>query len=259
MKKRTKRLVAGWVVAGLCMTALGCGTSETTGGTSGPTYTVGTDASYAPFESMKGDQIEGFDIDVLNATAEAGGFQVTYKNTSWEGIFLALNNGERDLVASAVTITAERQKTFDFSAPYFEATQMIVAKQGAGFRSIQDLKGKKIAVQISTTGDTVVSEAFGKDNANIKRFESMPLALLELKNGNVDAAVGDNGVVLEYVKNNGQGSFETVVDTSFAKESYGFVVKKGNAELLDKINAGLKKIKENGKLAEINKKYGFQN
>ncbi|MGB8956014.1 MAG: basic amino acid ABC transporter substrate-binding protein [Tumebacillaceae bacterium] len=264
MNKKWKILMATTMVFGMSALAAGCGSSEnssTGGGTSDNAaveYKVASDASYAPFEKMDGDKIVGFDMDVLNAAAEAGGFKVTYKNTPWEGIFLTVQNGDADIVASAVSITEERKKSLDFSDPYFEATQMIVSPKGKSIKSIAELKDKKIAVQNGTTGDSVVSDAFGKDNSNIKRFENMPLALLELKNGNVDAAVGDNGVVLEYVKNNGAGDFETAVDTSFEKENYGFAVKKGNTEVVNKLNAGIKKIKENGKLDEINKKYGFQ-
>lgn len=268
MKKNWKTLMLmGTMVLGMSLFAAGCGSSSTTSADAGSgsgsanatekTYVVGTDASYAPFESMNGEKIEGFDMDVLSAVADAGGFKVSYQNTPWDGIFLTLKNNDRDIVASAVTITDERKKELDFSDPYFEATQMIVSKKGAEFKTLADLKDKKVAVQNATTGDDVVSKLFGKDSSNIKRFESMPLALLELKNGGVDAAIGDNGVVMEYVKNNGAGDFVTAVDSSFAKEYYGFAVKKGNTELLQKINDGLKKIKENGKLDEINKKYGF--
>jgi ABC-type amino acid transport substrate-binding protein len=264
MKNWKNTLLVGTMTVGLGLLAVGCGSSDTASNSGNEAkggekvYKVATDASYAPFESMKGDQVVGFDVDVLNAVAEAAGFKVEYKNTPWEGIFLTLQNNEADIVSSAVTITDERKKTLDFSDPYFDATQMIVFKKGANLKTLNDLKDKKVAVQNGTTGDEVVSKLLGKDNPNLKRFENMPLALLELKNGNVDAAVGDNGVVLEYVKNNGQGDFETAVDSSFAKEQYGFAVKKGNTELQKKINEGLKKIKENGKLDEINKKYGFK-
>lgn len=265
MKRNVKMLLATTLVFSMSALAVGCGSSTTSstdgGGSSDKAaveYKVASDAVYAPFEKMEGDKIVGFDIDVLNAVAEAGGFKVTYKNTPWEGIFLTVQNGEADIIASAVSITDERKKSLDFSEPYFEATQMIVSKKGSGLKSIAELKGKKIAVQNGTTGDTVVSDAFGKANQDIKRFENMPLALLELKNGNVDAAVGDNGVLLEYVKNNGEGDFETAVDTSFVPENYGFAVKKGNTELVNKLNEGIKKIKENGKLDEINEKYGFK-
>ncbi|KEO81775.1 basic amino acid ABC transporter substrate-binding protein [Tumebacillus flagellatus] len=261
MKKNWKTLMLmGTMVLGMGLFTAGCGSSSTTadgGNGADKTYVVGTDASYAPFESMNGEKIEGFDMDVLSAAADAGGFKVQFQNTPWDGIFLTLKNNDRDIVASAVTITDERKKELDFSDPYFEATQMIVSKKGAELKTLAELKDKKIAVQNGTTGDEVVTKMLGKGSPNIKRFENMPLALLELKNGGVDAAVGDNGVVLEYVKNNGAGEFVTSVDSSFEKEHYGFVVKKGNTELQKKINDGLKKIKENGKLDEINKKYGF--
>ncbi|PWK05713.1 basic amino acid ABC transporter substrate-binding protein [Tumebacillus permanentifrigoris] len=261
MKKNWKTLMlTGTMILGMGLFTAGCGSSTTSSTTNSAEkeYVVGTDASYAPFEAMNSEKIEGFDIDVLSAAAEAGGFKVTFKNTPWDGIFLTLKNGERDIVASAVTITDERKKEFDFSDPYFDATQMIVSKKGKEFKTLNDLKDKKIAVQNATTGDEVVSKLLGQDNPNIKRFENMPLALLELKNGGVDAAVGDNGVVLEYVKSNGNGDFVTAVDSGFATENYGFALKKGNTELQKKLNDGIKKIKDSGKLDEINKKYGFK-
>jgi ABC-type amino acid transport substrate-binding protein len=261
-----KTALAGTVIMGLSLMAVGCGSSDTTaskdnaGDSTGTVkeYKVGTDATYAPFESKDGETIKGFDIDVLNAIGEATNTKFTFQHIPWDGLFLSLNNGDVDVVASAVTITDERKKTFDFSEPYFEATQMIVSKKGSGIKSLNDLKGKVVAVQGATTGEEVVSKLLGQDSKNIKRFEAMPLALLELKNGGADAAVGDNGVVLEYVKNNSGDDLETIVDTSFEKEHYGFAVKKGNTELLKVLNDGIKKIKENGKLDEINKKYGFK-
>jgi ABC-type amino acid transport substrate-binding protein len=254
-------LLAGTMVIGMGMVTAGCGSKDTAssgGGSTKSEYIVGTDATYAPFESMSGEKYEGFDIDVLSAVADAAGIKIKFKNTPWDGIFLSLSNGESDIVASAVTITDERKKTFDFSDPYFDATQMIVSKKGSNLKTLNDLKGKKIAVQNSTTGEEVASNLLGKDSPNIKRFENMPLALLELKNGGVDAAVGDNGVVLEYVKSNGASDLETAVDSSFQPEHYGFVVKKNNTDLQKKLNEGIKKIKDNGKLDEINKKYGFK-
>ena len=85
-------------------------------------YVVGTDAAYAPFESQNEKQeIVGFSVDLLNAVADKGGFQVKYVNTPWEGIFKSLEQGDRDLLISSITITDERRQTMDFSAPYFDA------------------------------------------------------------------------------------------------------------------------------------------
>ena len=210
-------------------------------------YTVGTDAAYAPFESQneKGE-IVGFDIDLMKAVAAKGGFEVRFVNTPWEGIFTSLAQGDRDIVVSAVTITDERRQTMDFSDPYFDAQQLIAVRKDSKIAAFADLKKLKVGVQTGTTGDEVVTELLGKTSANVKRFESTPLALKELEAGGVDAVVADNGVVVHYVANNPGGNFRTVSDPAFVPEKYGIVVKKGNAELLGKINAGLAAVRADG-------------
>jgi len=219
-------------------------------------YTVGTDAAYAPFESQneKGE-IVGFDIEVVQAIAAKGGFEVKFVNTPWEGIFNALAQGDRDLLVSAITITDERRQTMDFSDPYFDAAQLIAVKENSKVTKFADLKKLKVGVQTGTTGDEAVTKLLGKTNTNIKRFESTPLALKELEAGGVDAVVADNGVVIHYVANNPGGKFKTVSDKEFVPEQYGIAVKKGNAELLGKLNDGLKAIKADGTYDKIYAKY----
>ena len=216
---------------------------------------VGTDAAYAPFESEnENKEIVGFDIDVVKAIADKAGIKVKFINTPWEGIFKTLEQGDRDFLVSAITITDERKQTMDFSEPYFEAKQLIAVGKDSKIKKFDDLKKLKVGVQTGTTGDEVVQKLQGKTSANIKRFESTPLALKELEAGGVDAVVADNGVVINYVKNNSQ-AFRTVEDASFAKEYYGLAVKKGNAELVGKLNEGLKKIKEDGTYDKIYAQY----
>jgi polar amino acid transport system substrate-binding protein len=219
-------------------------------------YVVGTDAAYAPFEwqNEKGE-IVGFSIDLVSAIAQKAGFQVKFVNTPWEGIFNALAQGDRDLLVSSITITAERQQTMDFSAPYFDAYQLIAVKADSKVARFDDLKAMKVGVQTGTTGDEAVSKLQGKTSANIKRFESTPLALKELEAGGVDAVVADNGVVVNYVTNNAGSKFKTVADPAFAPEQYGIPVKKGNAALLAKINEGLAAIKADGTYDRIHAKY----
>ena len=220
------------------------------------TYLVGTDAAYAPFESQspKGE-IVGFDIDVVSAVAKKAGIEVKFVNTPWEGIFNALAQGDRDLVASAVTITDERRQTMDFSDPYFDAQQLIAVPMASKVKSFADLKALKVGVQTGTTGDETVTKLQGKNSTNVKRFESTPLALKELEAGGVDAVVADNGVVVHYVANNPNSKFKTVSDKAFAPEQYGFAVKKGNTELLEKLNKGLADIKADGTYDKIYAKY----
>lgn len=219
-------------------------------------YVVGTDAAYAPFESQneKGE-IVGFDIDVVTAVAKKAGIEVKFVNTPWEGIFNALAQGDRDLVVSAVTITDERKGTMDFTAPYFDAVQLIAVKESSKVTKFADLKKLKVGVQTGTTGDEAVTKLLGKNSTNIKRFESTPLALKELESGGVDAVVADNGVVINYVTNNPGGKFKTVSDKDFAPEQYGIAVKKGNTELLEKLNKGLADIKADGTYDQIFAKY----
>jgi len=219
-------------------------------------YVVGTDAAYAPFESQneKGE-IVGFDIDVLKAVAAKAGFEVKFVNTPWEGIFNALAQGDRDIVVSAVTITDERKGTMDFTQPYFDAQQLIAVRQDSKVAKFADLKKLKVGVQTGTTGDEAVTKLLGKTSTAIKRFESTPLALKELEAGGVDAVVADNGVVIHYVANNPGGKFKTVSDKDFVPEQYGIAVKKGNAELLAKLDQGLAGIKSDGSYAQIYGKY----
>jgi len=220
------------------------------------TYTVGTDAAYAPFEKMSpANEVEGLTVDLLKAVAAQGGFQVKFVNTPWEGIFKTLDSGERDIVASSVTITEERKQTMDFSKPYFDAVQLIAVKEDSKVGRFEDLKTLKVGVQTGTTGDEVVQKLLGKASPNIKRFESTPLALQELAAGGVAAVVADNGVVQNYIANNPTAKFKSVSDASFVPEQYGFAVKKGNAEMLEKINKGLDAIKADGTHAALMAKY----
>lgn len=217
---------------------------------------VGTDAAYAPFESQneKGE-IVGFDIDIVRAIAQKAGFEVKFVNTPWEGIFNTLAQGDRDLLVSAITITDERKQTIDFSDPYFDAHQLIAVPEKSKVAKFDDLKKLKVGVQTGTTGDEVVSKLLGKTSTNIKRFESTPLALKELESGGVDAVVADNGVVVNYVTNNKDAKFRMVNDAAFQPERYGIAVRKGNAELLAKINKGLADIKADGTYDAIYARY----
>jgi len=219
-------------------------------------YMVGTDAAYAPFESQndKGE-IVGFDVEVVQAVAKKAGIEVKFVNTPWEGIFNTLAQGDRDLVVSAVTITAERKQTMDFSDPYFDAQQLIAVKENSKVAKFADLKKLKVGVQTGTTGEEVVTKLQGKNSTAIKRFESTPLALKELEAGGVDAVVADNGVVINYVTNNPGGKFKSIADKEFAPEQYGIALKKGNAELQGKVNKGLADIKADGTYDAIYTKY----
>jgi polar amino acid transport system substrate-binding protein len=208
---------------------------------------VATDAAYAPFQFQnERGEIVGFDIDLMRAVASQAGFEVRFVNTPWEGIFNGLRQGDSDLVVSAVTITEERRQSLSFSEPYFDAVQLITARQDSPVSGFADLATLRVGVQTGTTGDEVVTQLLGRDSTRIRRFESTPLALKELEAGGVDAVVADNGVVDHYVANNPGGNFRTVSDTSFTPEQYGIVVRQGQDELLQRVNDALNAIRADG-------------
>jgi len=220
-------------------------------------YLVGVESAYAPFSSENEQKdVVGFDIDVMKALAQKIGIEVKFIPTPFEGFFNFLAQGDRDLLISAITITDERKQTVDFSTPYFEATQLIAVANGdTKVQKFDDLKTLKVGVQSATSGDEIVQQLLGKNNPNIKRLDSTPLALKELEGGGVDAVVADDAVVRNYITNNPSSKLRTVADAGFPKEYYGIAVRKGNTELLNKINKGLADMKADGSFAKISEQY----
>lgn len=220
------------------------------------TYVVGAGGTYRPFEfETAKKELVGFDIDIIKAIANASGFKIKLVSTPWEGIFATLGQGDRDIIISGITITEKRAQMVDFSLPYFPAEQVIITGAGAKVAGLADLKKLQIGVVNSSTGDIVVSEEVGKANTAIHRFDNTPLMLEELYRGGVDAAVGDVGVIKFYIKSHPEKKFKVVGDNKFTRQYFGIAVKKGNKELQDKINAGLKKIVADGTYAKIYKEW----
>ena len=162
-----------------------------------------------------------------------------------------MNSGDRDIIISGITITDKRKQMVDFSAPYFPAEQAIVVPQDSTVDSIAALKALKVGVVNSSTGDIVVSDVLGKNSTAIKRFDNTPLMLQELYEDGIGAAVGDVGVAKFYIKTHPEKAFKLVPDAKFERQYFGIAVAKGNDELRNKINAGLKKIVADGTYAKI--------
>ena len=245
---------------GLLIALTACGKKETAAtetATAPVVFNVGVNAAYPPFEwEDKKDGIVGFDIDLMKAVAAKAGFEVRFVNTPFESIFNFLQQGDRDILASATTITDDRLKTVDFSAPYFEARQMIVTHSSRPeVKQFDDLKNLKVGVLSSSTGDLLAQKLLGKNSMQIKRLDEIALVLSELENGGIDAVLTDEAVVRHYVTNNGASRFKMFTDPSFPKEYYGFAVRKGNTGLLNKINQALEAVKADGTYAKINEKY----
>ena len=223
----------------------------------GKEYKVAMNAQFPPFESMNSSgQIEGFDVDVMNAIAKEEGFKVTYHQQAWDGIFASLKAGDNDILISGITITDDRKKEMLFSEPYYKITQVVLVPQGKNIASVEDLKKMdKVGVTIGTTGDLAAQKILGATSEKIIRLENLPLMLKEVETGAVDAVISDSAVVADYVKKKGDKGFTMVEVPDFTVEYYGIAVRQDDKALMDKINSGLKKIQASGEYDKISDKY----
>lgn len=213
---------------------------------------VATEPAFPPFEFQAEDgELQGFDIDLMNAIGAEAGVEIQFESLPFDGIIPALQSGTVDAAISGMTITEERLETVDFSRPYIKAGLAIaVQEEDTEIASLEDLAGKKIAVQIGTTGADQAAEIEG---AEISTFDSAPLALQELSNGNVDAVINDAPVTLDAIAS-GNISGVKVVGELVTEEFYGIALPK-DSENLALINDALMAMMEDGTYAEIYQKW----
>lgn len=246
MKKGLLILIAAVIM--ISVVFVGCKKEDTV-------ITVATDATWPPMEYIdENKDIVGFDIDLLNMAAEEAGFEVEYQNTAWDGIFAGLANGNYDAVISSVTITEERQETMDFSMPYINAGQVLIVQNStSGVTTLDDLAGEAVGAQIGTTGAFEVDKV---DGVELKTYDELGLAIEDLVNGRIAGVVADTPIAADFaLQNDSYKGQLKIVGEPFTNEYYGVAVKKGNDEVLEKINEGLKKVLDAGKDEELKDKW----
>ena len=249
-------LVITAVLSALALSAAACG-GDSGGSTKGGadlikdgTLTVCSDVPYPPFEDFDKSApsgFTGFDIDVVQAIADGLDLKLAVKDESFDGLQsgLTLNSGACDLVASAMTITADREKNLDFSNGYYDSEQSLLVPAGSDIASIGDLAGKKVGVQQGTTG-----KQYAEDNAtgaDIVSFPSDAEMYAAIKAGQVDALLQDLPVNLNHAN---AGGFQIVQQYS-TNEQYGLAMKKGNTKLVSDVDAQLKKMRSDGTYQKI--------
>ena len=228
----------------LCM-FVGCG--ETT---QDNVITMATSADFEPYEYYENDKIVGIDIDIMNAVCEKIGMQLQPEDMSFDSVIGAAQTGKADIAMSGITITEDRKNMVDFTIPYTSTAQSIIVAKDGEIAQKADLEGKKIGVQINTTGDTQVTEEFG--DAAVDRYQNGALAVESLKNGKVDCVVIDGEVAKALVDAN--EGLEIIAD-AYSIEEYAIALQKGNTELLDKINGALEELLADGTIDKIIAKY----
>ena len=253
MKKLFLLLLTVCLLGTVALTA-GCGQSDSAEQSGKKVLRVGMDASYPPFGSQDQEtkDYEGFDVDIIRAIGAEEGFDVEISNRSFDGLIPALQAKEIDVVINDITITDDRKQSVDFSKPYYIAgLGVVVRSDNDTIHTAEDLQGKTLGVSIGSTGEEAARKIPG---ANVRVFNAINEAFLEVQNGGVDAVVNDIPTNEYYVSHAGNKNVRTA-EVALTKEDLGIAVLKGNTELLTKIDDGLAKIKANGKFSEIYEKW----
>lgn len=215
---------------------------------------VGTNPDFPPFEFTedgKTDAYKGFDIDLVNAIGKEIDYKVEIKSINFDGLIPALQSKDIDIIASGMTITQERQKSVTFSSPYYTSGLSILVPANSDIKSFGDLEGKKIAVQIGTSSQ---EEASKVKNATVQPLNSSVDVFMELQAGHTDAVINDRPVTLYYLKETGKDNVK-ILDEILQSQQYGFAMRKDDEELVQKVNAALKTLKENGEYAKLYEKW----
>lgn len=214
---------------------------------------VATDATFPPFETVDEatSDLTGFDIELMNAIAEKAGLDIEFVNTPFDSVIAGVSNCDYALAIAAITITPERQEVMLFSDPYINAGQIVVVgKSETVIKSKDDLVGMTVAAQLGTTGEI---EAQKIPNVTYKPYDTYDLAFLDLANGQVDAVIADYPTALGFIGQNPEKLMTT--GSVFTDESYGIAFCKDQGELVDKVNAALKSLIEDGTVNTLEQKW----
>ena len=221
---------------------------------------VATNPEFAPYEYLdESDQIVGFDVDLCNALAEKMGVKMQFQSMDFSAVIASVNSGASDIAASGLTITDVRKESVDFSDPYYQVTQIVIARadddrfDGATKDEVNAQLKDNVVIGVCEgyTGEAYVQEDLEIPEGNYRSYSSVSLALEELRSGGIDAIVFDNtSAVAAISTESNQGQFK-LNETALTVEDYAIAVPKGKPELLKQINDALAALKAEGKLNEL--------
>ena len=231
--------------------------AETTGAsaeTEKPVLKMGTNAYFQPYEFYDGEKIVGIDAEIATAIAEKLGMTLEIVDMEFDSILTAVNEGSVDFGMAGMTITEDRLLEVDFSISYANGVQAIIVPEGSAITSVDDLYAEgasyKVGVQLGTTGDIYATDDFGSEN--VTTFSNGNEAILALIGGSVDCVIIDNEPAKALVAAN---TGLKILETEYANEDYAICVKKGNSDLLAKIDAAIMELTEDGTIDAIVAKY----
>lgn len=268
--KTGKKILSMALASALCVGALaGCGgssssepTNDAGSGSAASTassgaltvndgvLTMGTNAAFPPYEYYDGDTIIGIDADIAQALADKLGLKLEIIDMDFGTIVTSVQSGKVDVGIAGMTDTPEREENVSFTDSYATGVQVIIVPDGSAIKTVDDLDGALIGVQESTTAHIYCSDDYGEDN--VIAYTNGATAVQALLQGKIDCVVIDEQPAKTYVSEN-EGL--TILDTEYVTEEYAIAVNKENTELLDKLNAALDELQEDGTVQEILDKY----
>lgn len=255
MSKKFLKLSGAILSLVLCFGLSACGSKDT----DADTLKVLTNATFEPFEFCEdgSDEIKGFDVDMMNAIAEDQGLTLEFVNMEFDSLLPALDSNQGDIICAGMNkLAGDRAEKADFGETYYESDLVLLVKKDSFITGLYGLnKNDKVATQIGTTGadyaNGMVSDNLIKEAVLLNDWAD---CYLQLQNGDVKAVIVDKPVCEAYLKKSGDNVM-IAGDTFGDHEEYAFAVKKGNSELLAKLNAGLANLKANGKFDELVSKW----
>lgn len=217
----------------------------------GGVLVMATNAEFPPYEYHDGGEIVGIDAEIAKAIADELGMELEIEDIAFDSIIPEITSGKADMGLAGMTVTEDRKQSVDFTDTYAKASQKIIVKEDSAIASPDDLTGVIVGVQQGTTGGIYVSD-LEADGTTVERYNKGFEAVQALSQGKIDAVVIDGEPAKTFVA---QTEGLKILEESFTDEEYAIAVKKGNTELLEKINGALKTLKDNGTLDEIVAKY----
>lgn len=244
-----KKMVSLMLCVCMAVAVAGCGGKKFDNPKKGDELIMATNAYFEPYEYYEGDAIVGIDAEIAQAIAEKMGMTLKIEDMEFDSIIAAVNSGKAHIGVAGMTVTEDRLKNVDFSDSYTTATQVIIVQEGSEIAGADDLVGKKIGVQLGTTGDIFAAEI---EDVQLEQYNKGMDAVQALANGMIDAVIIDNEPAKQFVS---KAEGLTILDEEFVIEEYAIAVAKGNEELLDDINKALDAIIADGTVKGIVDKY----
>jgi polar amino acid transport system substrate-binding protein len=233
------------------LAACGSGDADTSGADTEEekeTLIMATNAEFPPYEYYEGDEVVGIDVEIAEAIADQLGMELKVEDMAFDSIIAAVSSGKADIGVAGMTVEPDRAEQVNFSDTYAHTSQVVIVKEDSEITGPEDLEGRKVGVQLGTTGDILADDS----GAEVERYNKGFEAVQALTQDKIDAVIIDSEPAKQFVA---ESEGLKILDESYTEEDYAIAIAKDNDELLEKVNDALADLKESGKLDEIVDKY----